>query len=59
MAIEIVYTTEQSRRHCGDQALRAARFVIKGRPEGEEPLWERDGWVYKESEAIKLIETEQ
>lgn len=51
-------TSDQSKRWSSDQKLRAAGFTIKGRSEKEEPIWERNGRVYKESEARKLLNGE-
>lgn len=52
-------TKDRTERFSGDQKLRRAGFKIHGRPEKGEPLWEREGKVYKESEARRLSEQEQ
>lgn len=42
-----------------DVFLRFHGFRIRSRPEGEEPLWEKDGCIYAQSHAVEICHQEQ
>lgn len=42
-----------------DKRLRKRGFKIHARKGNEEPVWQRRGRLYKQSEALRLIEWEE
>lgn len=47
---------ETRNHHTDDILLRASGFVIRSRRVDEEPIWERDGKLYGQSMALRMVE---
>lgn len=45
----------RSNRFLLDQLLREHRFSIVSRPKQGEPIWQRNGKLYKQSEALQML----
>lgn len=47
-----------AKRHQTDADLRARGFKIHARPRGSDPIWIRDGILYAQCEAVRIMRKE-